>query len=294
MINEALQHCSGIGPVRLAHLHDEGIKTWQDVLQFPQRIPATYRNTMLEECRRCLAALELDDIQYFIDRLAPVDKWRILAHYFPDTTFFDIETLGLSSADPITVIVTWYGGEFNTFVEYENLDGFLELLDRVKLLVSFNGSTFDVPRVLDAFHIPSLPCPHIDLRWIAYRRGLVGGIKEIARKQGIARPVDLDNVSGEHAILLWQEWRAKQDHAAREHLIRYCAADVLLLRFLAERLIGMDNTDKALLWDSLPPATGRPPVHRGRALQLTAPTLSSDKRRLNRNRLLLSKRWSPR
>ncbi|TWU22725.1 ribonuclease H-like domain-containing protein [Bythopirellula polymerisocia] len=292
MINEALKHCPGIGPVRLAKLHSEGISTWQDVMQYPQRIPAGCRFGMIEEIRRCFTALEHEDIQYFIDHLASADKWRILANYLDDATFFDIETLGLSSADPITVIVTWYQGKFSTFVEHENLDDFLNLLDQVKLLVSFNGSTFDVPRVLDAFHIPSLPCPHLDLRWMAYHRGLAGGMKQIANSLGIVRPADIADVTGEQAILLWQAWIAKQDHAAREHLIRYCAADVLLSRFLAERLVGKDEIEEGKLWDTLPPIASRPTVLTGFTAQPPKPNYSPHKRSLKRKRLLLSMRWA--
>ena len=250
---------------------------------------------MKEESERCLTALETEDIQYFVNHFVSTDKWRVLANYFADATFFDIETLGLSSADPITTIVSWHQGQFRTFVEHENLDAFLVLLDEVKLLVSFNGSTFDVPRVLDTFHIPTLPCPHLDLRWTTYHHGLSGGLKEVARTLEIERPADLRDMSGEQAVLLWQAWRTQKDQAAREHLIRYCAADVLLLLMVAERLVGRDGLEQRKLWQTLPPASGVPAVllelqsplsRSARALSPTSLTGSS----LRRKRLLLAKR----
>ncbi|MGI9455093.1 MAG: ribonuclease H-like domain-containing protein [Aeoliella sp.] len=261
-------------------------------MENPDRIPASYRAVMVEESVRCLAALENGDVQYFVDRFVAQDKWRVLGHYFDDATFFDIETLGLSSADSITVIVSWSRSEFQVFVEHENLDDFLPLLDDTLLLVSFNGSTFDVPRVLDTFHIPDLPCPHLDLRWTTYHRGLAGGLKEIARRLGINRPEDLRDISGAQAILLWQAWMSNQDHTAREHLIRYCAADVLLLFLVAHRLVGKQVLDMGSLWEALPTASGFPDALRKLPPSLLAPSLAPIKRRQGRNRSLLSKRWA--
>lgn len=258
MITQALQHCNGIGPVRLAKLHEAGVRCWSDVLNHAERIPATWRDQLTEESGRCLAALDAGDIHYFVDQFAPRDKWRILSHFLDETTFFDIETLGLEYDAPITVIVCWHQGQFQTFVEHENLDDFLELLDQVKLLSSFNGNSFDVPRVLDAFHIPELPCAHLDLRWPCYHHGYPGGLKEITSRMGIKRPDDLQDADGELAVRLWQAWKTHNDHAAREHLIRYCASDVLLLVMLAHRLAGRDDSTLEELWSTLPAVSTQP------------------------------------
>lgn len=203
------------------------------------RLPGAVRDSLTDECTRCLKALDEDDIRYFVDRLHAKDKWRILDEYRARTSFFDIETVGLEHDARISVIVVWHRGKLHEFVEHENLDDFLDLLDEVELLASFNGSSFDVPRVLDAFHIPELPCPHLDLRWLCYHHGYPGGLKEITSRLGIRRPHDLHHADGELAIRLWQRWNHFQDRPARELLLRYCAADVLLLAILAERL-GLD------------------------------------------------------
>lgn len=258
MITQAFQHFRGIGPARLAKLHEAGVRSWTDVLDHPDRIPSGWRVGITEECRRCLVALETGDIHFFVDRFAPQDKWRILAHLLDETTFFDIETLGLDYDAPITVIVCWHRAQFRTFVEHENLDDFLKLLDEVQLLASFNGNSFDVPRVLDSFHIPELPCPHLDLRWPCYHQGYAGGLKEITSRMGIRRPADLQDADGELAVRLWQSWRANNDHAEREHLIRYCACDVALLVVLAHRLTGRDDPPLDELWMSLPAVSGSP------------------------------------
>jgi uncharacterized protein YprB with RNaseH-like and TPR domain len=266
LITESLRHCSGIGPSRLAQLHDAGIRSWNDVIEHASKIPLGIRENLLSEARRALAALDQNDIGYFVGHFYPQDKWRILAEFLDQTSFFDIETSGLEKDALITVIVCWHQGRFHTFVEHENLDDFLDLLDEVSLLASFNGASFDVPRVLDAFHIPRLPCPHLDLRWPCYHAGLRGGLKCIARKLKIARPPDLADTDGELAIQLWSDWRDCEDAAARDHLIRYCAADVLILIILAQHLANVECYDTAKLWSHLPAAdpvkTGQRPIDR--------------------------------
>lgn len=256
MIKHALLHCPQIGPARLKKLHASELRTWEDVLQREHELPSGIRAPIVAEVQRCMAALEAHDIRYFVDNLATQDRWRILAHFLDDVTFFDIETAGLEYDDPITMIACWHRGEVHHFVEHENLDDFLELLDDVRLLSSFNGSTFDVPRVLDSFHIPALPCPHLDLRWLCFHQDLRGGLKEIAFRLGISRPPDLQSADGEMAIRLWARWEHFQDAQAREDLIRYCVSDVLLLVVLANRLVGSDSMNAQDIWKSLPFSTG--------------------------------------
>jgi uncharacterized protein YprB with RNaseH-like and TPR domain len=229
-----------------------GVRSWQDVIERAERIPHGWRHGLVEESHRCIAALESNDIAYLVQRLNPPDQWRIMARYLGEASFFDIETAGLEYDDPITLIVCWHRGALHTFVEHENLDDFLKLLDDVTLLSSFNGGSFDVPRVLDAFHIPELPCPHLDLRWLCYHQGLRGGLKQITMRQGIGRPVDLQHADGELAVRLWARWEHFNDHVAREELIRYCAADVLLTVALAQHLVGHTLVSLDELWRHLP------------------------------------------
>ena len=233
-----------------------GIRSWNDVIRHAAKIPQGIRSNLLSESRRALVALDENDIGYFVRQLCPQDKWRILVEFFDQTSYFDIETSGLEIDASITVIVCWHRRRLHTFVEHENLDDFLDLLDDVSLLASFNGASFDVPRVLDAFHIPSLPCPHLDLRWPCYHSGLTGGLKSIERRLQIARPDDLGHTDGELAIQLWSDWRERKDTAARDHLIRYCAADVLTLVMLAQHLASVDHYDPAELWSHLPGSIG--------------------------------------
>lgn len=254
MIDEAFLHFEGIGPVRLAKLKEAGIQCWYDAVAEPEKLPPSLRDALLRSVRQNIDELERRNIRFFVDRLIGPDRWRILSEFLEQISYFDIETFGLEYDAPITTIVVWHKGRLHTFVEHENLDDFLELVQDVSVLASFNGSSFDVPRVLDTFHIPSLPCPHLDLRWLCYHRGWRGGLKDIATRSGIERPTDLDTADGELAVRLWARWIHFQDRSARDFLIRYCAADVILLVLLAKQLADRHDFCTDSIWSHLPDA----------------------------------------
>ena len=247
-------HMQGLGPARILMLQQLGIKNWQDAVDRPERVPDALRFQILKECHVCLDAQQRQDIGFFTERLHPSDRHLILSEYGQDASYFDIETTGLEHDDQITVIACWHQGQLYSFVEGENLDDFLDLLDEIKLLVSFNGSTFDVPRILNTFHIPELPCPHLDLRWACHHSGLGGGLKQITTRLGLHRPADLQDADGALAVKLWRQWQQTSSQEARQLLLRYCAADVLLLEPLSQHIAGKPMSDLNVLWQHLPEA----------------------------------------
>jgi uncharacterized protein YprB with RNaseH-like and TPR domain len=240
LIEEALLHLPGIGPERARLLRESGIRRWGEM---PVAVPETLRLSQAAwtridaEVRRCRQALAQDDLSLLVETLATQDHWRILGRYFEKAAYFDLETTGLDGDSEVTLIACYHKERLYRFVKGENLDGFLELLDEIPLLVSFNGSSFDVPRVLGSFHIPELPCPHIDLRWVCYHEGHVGGLKKIECKLGIQRPRQLQGVNGLDAVRLWEQWTSRKDRRARDLLERYCSADVLALKCVAAAVL---------------------------------------------------------
>ncbi|MFH0909311.1 MAG: ribonuclease H-like domain-containing protein [bacterium] len=239
MIRGALRHLPGIGTETLKFLEQAGLRDWKHLLDQPQRIPVSARNRerIVGEILRAEQALAEEDIAYFVENLSRRDHWRILGQYFDRASFFDIEISG-PTMPVVTAIACYHRGVARTFLRGENLDDFLALLEAVDLLVSFNGDSFDVPMIRNAYRIPTLPCPHLDLRWVCYHHQLKGGLKHIERHLGIIRPPDLQGVDGEEAIWLWSAWKARGDVRAREKLERYCAADAVSLKAVAARVLG--------------------------------------------------------
>ena len=263
MIRGALTHLPGIGPRRLELLEQAGIRTWQDILSLsaPPLLAGEAWERIVKEVKRCENALAREDLPLLLDALATSDHWRILAHGFEKATFFDIETSGLGQDSYITVISCYHRERLEIFIKDVNLTGFLELLDDVDLLISFNGAAFDVPRVEQAFHIPALPCPHLDLRWVCYHEGLTGSLKSIETGQGITRPKALIGMDGEEAVRLWACWEEDGDKSALDKLIRYAAADVLALKVIAARLLERRHCPVAFepardIWRLLPDSAG--------------------------------------
>ena len=151
--------------------------------------------------------------------------------------FFDIETAGLAVDSAVTMIATLCGDRLRVYLRGADLNDFLGRLEEPGLAVSFNGAGFDVPRLLNTFHIPAFGRPHLDLRPVCRQHGLTGGLKKIERDLGIHRPADLQGVTGEDAEWMWRGWERDRDAGLLRRLIRYCAADVIALRLLAERLL---------------------------------------------------------
>ncbi|HRR32685.1 MAG TPA: ribonuclease H-like domain-containing protein [Kiritimatiellia bacterium] len=258
-----------IGAERGRALRREGCLCWRDLLDAAHPSAGLDRaawDAARAAAEAALRALEGDDITYFTARLPSREHWRVLARWFDRASFFDIETSGLDADSIVTLVCCYHRGQPLRFLADENLDDFLNLLDEIRLLVSFNGSSFDVPRVLDRFHIPALPCAHVDLRWLCHHAGWRGGLKAIERALGLRRPPDLEGLGGAEAVGLWQAWRDRQDEQARRTLERYCTADTVMLQMLAGELCRHHGADVVLpaeadLWSLVQtalPDLGRP------------------------------------
>lgn len=106
-------------------------------------------------------------------------------------------------------------------------------------VVTFNGSGFDIPFLLQEHPDIKLPEHHLDLRYACRYAGLSGGQKKIEAQLGIEREIDLD---GAGAVLLWHRYVAG-DSSALEELVHYNYLDVAGMATL------LDHVDSVLLED---------------------------------------------
>ena len=166
-----------------------------------------------------------------------VEHWRLFPELSAEARYIDIETTGLAATDPITLVGVSDGHGTVVLVRGQNLSGRAlgALLADARLLVTFNGTTFDLPHLRAAF--PGLPwdLPHFDLAFEGRQVGLGGGLKAIEAALGRRRPRGLTGVSGPEAARLWRSHEAGDPHALRK-LVRYCRADVEALVELAPRI----------------------------------------------------------
>jgi uncharacterized protein YprB with RNaseH-like and TPR domain len=236
MIRSTFQHLEGIGPRTEAFLWSWGIRTWEDLRQsrsFPgmgmERVGRLHR-----ELQRSEEALVHGDAGYFARRLPPSEHWRLYSTFASRTAFLDIETTGLYPGSCYVTVVTVHGGgETRTFVRGEDLEELGAHLRRFALLVTFNGSLFDVPFLEATF--PHLPFPpaHADLRFLLRRLGQKGGLKIIEKRLGLGSRDGVEGVDGQQSIRLWQD-HLRGVRGSLERLVAYNRADAVNLEPLLE------------------------------------------------------------
>src|SRR5262249_37494530 len=129
----------------------------------------------------------------------------------------------------ITTIVLYDGRTIRHYVDGINLDDFLTDVNNYRLLVTYNGKSFDIPFIEGHFRA-RLSQAHIDLRWLLWGLGLKGGLKGCERQLGIGRP-GLEDIDGFAAPLLWSEYR-RGNVKALETLLAYNIKDTLSLHTL--------------------------------------------------------------
>ncbi len=245
MLRSTFLHLPGVGPAIEAELWQRGVRDWGQVVAAVTSRPssAAALGAAVAASERALAAR---DAGWFARRLPMGEHWRLYPELAEQTAFLDIETTGLSPYEgTVTVVSVHGGGQVRSFVAGEDLEELPAYLRRFGVLVTFNGSRFDVPFLLVAFPQLVPPPAHIDLRFLLYRLGLSGGLKRIEATLGLGDRQGVEGVDGLQAVRLWQEYR-RGNAAALERLVRYNRADTsnlvplleLAVRELTGRLLG--------------------------------------------------------
>ena len=236
MLRNTFIHLPRVGKVTERQLWESGIHTWDDFIaakSLHQRIDRqdSYLKSLVRESQ---ARLEEQNARYFKACLPSRDMWRLYADFRTNAAFLDIETTGLSpETGHITMVGVLDSEGYSAFVYDENLEELREAMQKYDLVVTFNGTSFDLPFVEHQYGRMFQDMAHIDLRYALKRAGYSGGLKSIEARLGVGRPTGLSALTGYDAVVLWRQW-TRGDHRARETLIRYNAEDVASLPALAE------------------------------------------------------------
>ncbi|MBI4440997.1 ribonuclease H-like domain-containing protein [Candidatus Woesearchaeota archaeon] len=217
----------GIGEKKEVALWEQGILTWDRFLQ-AERVrgiaPATKQH--YDEILLCLRReLAENNSNAFADWGS--ESWRLYNAFKDHVLFLDIET----DQDEPTVIGMYDKERTMVMVRGMNMEKalFEQTLKEKKLLVTYNGRSFDVPR-LERYFKTIISLPHIDLRGLCQRMGLQGGLKDIEQQLGIPRPPHLHG----HPIELWRSFFASGDREYLDLLIQYNEEDTVNLHPLME------------------------------------------------------------
>jgi uncharacterized protein YprB with RNaseH-like and TPR domain len=245
MIEHSFVFLERISHTTEKRIWQQGVRCWDDfanaksIQGFSQQ-RKHYYSRRLAEAGKHLAAL---DSSYFAARFPKSEIWRMYDRFRQDCLFLDIETTGYYG--DITVLGVSDGNDFKALVKGHNLDkdAVKSAFAGKKMIVSFNGLSFDVPVIRRYFGGVVPDIPHLDLRFPLARLGYTGGLKNIEKELGVNRSQDVDGIDGSDAVLLWRKYIRQNDRDALKLLISYNEEDVMNLRPLADFVFSSMKTD---------------------------------------------------
>ncbi len=227
-----------VGAKKEMAIWESGVRSWDDFLS-SERV-GTMKPEAKERGDALLAqACELyddGDCASLADMTPKGEHWRLFGDFRDDAAYLDIETDGLSRDALVTVVTVHSKRGTVTLTEGMDLDAgsLADALDGAKMLVTFNGSCFDVPVLKNSFPSVDLDLPQFDLRFASRKVGYRGGLKPLEIDLGIRRADDIDGMDGADAVRLWKQWVRNDDRDALDMLIDYNRADTVNLEHIAD------------------------------------------------------------
>jgi len=232
MLTRTFQHIQGIGEATERLIWERGIHHWEDFRPpLSNRVSARTHAMVDRAMNESFRALSRRDAYFFAQALPHALRWRMFPEFSKDAAFIDIETTGLDrDHNTITTIALYDGCEVKWYVQGHNLHDFPRDIERYSLLVSYNGSCFDVPFIERFFNI-RLRAAQIDLRFVLGAMGFRGGLKRCEKTLGIERP-GMTDIDGYTAVLLWNDYISNRNQRALETLLAYNICDAANLAAL--------------------------------------------------------------
>ena len=229
MLQNTFCHIPGFGPETERRLWSSGLHSWDEVRDggcLP--LGQTKTELLRRHIRASAEQLSAGNVQHFAGCVPAQEHWRLFREFGDSAAYLDIETTGLSgSRDHITNIVLYDGHRIRHYVHGDYLADFKSEIRDYRLLVTYNGKTFDLPFIRQSLGLP-MDQAHIDLRYVLAGLGYRGGLKQCERQLGLDRG-ELADVDGFFAVLLWQDYKERGNRRALDTLLAYNTLDVLNL-----------------------------------------------------------------
>jgi len=232
MLTSSFSCFTGLSSASEQKLWELGCLAWDQFEYLPEKTFSPQKmNDVRLQIDQATIALKAGMPDYFLNRFANPDKIRVLKKFQKESAVIDIETTGLTQDSEITSIAVLKHGKIFMYVKDINLSNFLESLKDINLIITFNGTRFDLPFIKKFFNI-DLPIPHLDLLPVLKQLGYVGGQKQCEAALGLGRSLST-GLDGRDAVSLWKSWQRHQIQSDLKHLIFYNAEDVFMLEKLA-------------------------------------------------------------
>jgi hypothetical protein len=261
VVESTFQLGRGFGPARERKLWRAGVARWEDLAAADGSARASDAGLSSAAADRLRAAVDaaahaLDARD--ADRLAALlpsrEHWRLFEAFGDGAAYVDIETsddvVGHAGVSAIGILDR--DGP-RLFLGGRDLDAFPKAAAGWKMLVTFNGLSFDVPILRRAFPEWTPPECHVDLRHVLRRLGYDGGLKSIEERLvrlELARPNHLRGIGGWDACSLFRRGR-DGDRAALRIFAEYNLYDAVNLRtlmaFAYNELVAAESADAPAL-----------------------------------------------
>jgi len=229
LLRATFQLTPGIGPWRERELWSAGVTRWEAFPPAGDAVSPKLDGRLREAIARAEDALCRADAEALAAMLPRRERWRLYGAFADDAAFLDVET---DAHQQVTAIGVLDRHGPRIFLQGRDLDDFPEAARPWKLLVTYNGLSFDAPVLERTFPGYRAPLAHVDLRHLFGRLGHSGGLKLLEEETGVGRPRHLKGVDGREAIQLWAR-HAEGDRAALRALAEYNLYDAVNLKALA-------------------------------------------------------------
>jgi uncharacterized protein len=231
MLKNTFQHIPGIGEITEEKIWDLGILSWDSFRHpYPDMLPEGKISIIERYLKESEKHLSKNDPAYFSGLIPSGLQWRMFPEFRDLAVYLDIETTGLGYYDSITTIALFDGRSISWYINGQNLDDFVKDIFKYRLIISFNGKSFDIPFIERFFSI-KLDHAHIDLRFVLSSLGYKGGLKACETALGIDRG-DIKGIDGFFAVLLWNDYLKNENQKSLETLLAYNIEDVVNLEKL--------------------------------------------------------------
>ncbi len=232
---------NGVSQEQEQELWRQGILSWTDLEELRSTQKQIFKRSELglgkSEFAILREALKSEDAMLFAQMLDSDELFRVALGFPRRTVFLDIETTGLSRFYDYITLIGWnYQGEYGAVIRGGDDTKLKKVLRDARIIVTYNGTLFDLPFLREKVADLQLPSVQVDLRFLSRRVGLAGGQKAIEVELGFKRPSNLKDIEGEAAPVLWHRYRRGSLDALRL-LVEYNHSDIEGMKYIFDETV---------------------------------------------------------